>query len=456
MNPSPHEDVVILVIDDERSIRDSLRHWFEEDGFPVETAANATAALELLQRRRVDIVLLDIKLPGMDGMELLKRLRSLSPELVVIMITAFASVETAVRALKDGAYDYVTKPFDPDDLNRLIRRAIGQRVLTEENRRLKAKIDELALVDDIIGESEAMRRVVELIGTVAGAEATVLVLGETGTGKELVARAIHANSPRRYFPILTVNCGAVPDGLLESELFGHERGAFTGATQRRKGKLELAHGGTLFLDEIGNISPRMQMELLAVLETKRFMRLGGSHELEVDFRLVSATNVDLEEAVRGGRFREDLYYRLNVFRIDLPPLRERAGDVALLARHFVRRFAQAMAKPVRGITPDGCRLLERYAWPGNVRELRNVIERALVVCQEEEVGVAQLGFQFPDIRASLPPAPAITDESLAAVERAHIERTLPRYEGNITRAAKALGIDRVTLYSKIKKYGIER
>ncbi|PKN56429.1 MAG: Fis family transcriptional regulator [Deltaproteobacteria bacterium HGW-Deltaproteobacteria-14] len=472
------EAVSILVVDDEPAIRDSLTSWFEEDGFDVESAEDARAALSKLDARRFDIVLLDIKMPGMDGMELLKRIRAAVPDVIVIMITAFASVETAVQALKDGAFDYVTKPFDPDDLNRLIRNAIRQRALTLENKALKAGIEALIQVDEIVGDSPAIRRVLDLVATVSGTDATVLVRGETGTGKELIARAVHVNSPRRYFPIITMNCGAVPDSLLESELFGHERGAFTGASHRRKGKLELANGGTLFLDEIGNVSARMQMELLRVLETKRFARVGGAAEVEVDFRLVCATNSDLEAAVREGRFREDLYYRINVFRIDLPPLRARQGDIALLAQHFVKSFRRAMGKDVTGITEAGKALLAAYPWPGNVRELRNVIERAMVVCPGGQIDVDHLRYQFPLVSvngaaaangfgsgveaASVggdepeEAAPWTAGDSLADIERVHIERVLKAQGGNISATARVLGVDRVTLYNKLKKYGIDR
>ena len=473
------EAVSILVVDDEPAIRDSLTSWFEEDGFAVDSAQDARVALAKLDSRRFDIVLLDIKMPGMDGMELLKRIRATVPDVIVIMITAFASVETAVQALKDGAFDYVTKPFDPDDLNRLIRNAIRQRALTLENKALKAGMDALIQVDEIVGESMAIRRVLELVATVSGTDATVLVRGETGTGKELIARAVHVNSPRRYFPIITMNCGAVPDTLLESELFGHERGAFTGASHRRKGKLELANGGTLFLDEIGNVSARMQMELLRVLETKRFARVGGAAEVEVDFRLVCATNSDLEAAVREGRFREDLYYRINVFRIDLPPLRARKEDIALLAQHFVNSFRRAMGKDVSDITEAGLALLVAYPWPGNVRELRNVIERAMVVCPGGQIDVPHLRYQFPSVSVNgggtangfgsgVEPeaeggdadagegAPWSAADSLADIERVHVERVLKAQGGNISATARVLGVDRVTLYSKLKKYGIDR
>jgi DNA-binding NtrC family response regulator len=473
----PSDPVAILVVDDEASIRDSLTSWFEEDGFNVDSAADAREALAKLDAGRFDIVLLDIKMPGMDGMQLLRRIRADLPDVVVIMITAYASVETAVQALKDGAFDYVTKPFDPDDLNRLVRTALRQRTLTLENRALKAGLDALIQVDDIVGEGPAIRHVLDLVATVSATDATVLVRGETGTGKELIARAVHVNSPRRYFPIITMNCGAVPDQLLESELFGHERGAFTGASTRRKGRLELATGGTLFLDEIGNVSPRMQMELLRVLETKRFTRLGGSTEVEVDFRLVCATNADLEEEVRQGRFREDLYYRINVFRIDLPPLRQRPEDIEPLARYFVNSFRRAMGKDISGVTPKGVEVLRAYSWPGNVRELRNVIERAMVVCPGGQLDVSHLRYQFPAAlptngggvnlgsgveSAAPPPHPAAEgpppdpEASLADIERAHIERVLQAQGHNVSATARVLGVDRVTLYNKLKKYGIDR
>jgi len=466
MTEPGNEQIAILIVDDERAVRDSLTTWFREDGFTADNAADGKEALSKLETDAFDIVLLDIKMPGMDGMELLKKIRESWPDIVVVMITAFASVDTAVKALKDGAFDYVTKPFDPDDLNRLVRSAVQQRALLLENRRLKSGIEALSMVDEIVGESDAIKQVMELVASVSKTDATVLVRGETGTGKELVARAIHANSKRRYAPIITMNCGAVPDDLLESELFGHERGAFTGASQQRRGKLELANGGTLFLDEVGNISARMQIELLRVLETKRFMRLGGSREIEVDFRLVSATNADLETYVREGRFREDLYYRLNVFRIEIPPLRARHEDIAPLAIHFFEGFRHAMGKNVRRITPEGLELLSRYDWPGNARELRNVIERAIVVCAGDEVGVKHLRYQFPAFSRGGEPAesPDTSDsdalttgnESLAEVERAHISRVLEVNQGNVSKSARVLGIDRVTLYNKIKKYDIER
>ena len=440
----------VLVVDDEFSVRDSLSRWLEKDGLRVRSAENAEAALEAAAREQFDVAVIDIRMPGMDGLELQRRLRQDAPDLAVIMITAFASVDSAVRALKEGAFDYVTKPIDPDELSHLVGRALEQRRLRTENTQLREIIDGFVSVDTIVGESPAIRRVMELVRQVAPTDATVLVSGESGTGKELIARAIHANSPRRYLPIVSVNCGAVPESLLESELFGHEKGAFTGATHRRKGKLELADGGTIFLDEVGAISAKMQVELLRVLETKEFTRIGGEDPVRVNFRVVCATNEDLEVAVREGRFREDFYYRVNVFRIEAPPLRDRPDDIPLLAGHFLRRFAQEMDKRITGFSPEALGVLGGYAWPGNVRELSNAVERALVVGSP------------PLIRAEdLPVHPAAAavrhhTDTLAAVEREHIAGVLDRTGWNITQTAKLLGVDRVTVYNKIKRHGLAR
>ena len=440
----------VLVVDDEPSVRQSLASWFRKDGHSVEAAENATEALRMLQEGRFDVALLDIKMPGMDGMELLEHVRQIDPGLAVIMITAFASVETAVQALKQGAFDYVTKPVDPDELSHLVRRAIEQRRLKEENAQLRETIDEMVGGDRIIGESPAIHKVRELIQHVARTDATVLILGESGTGKELIARAIHASSHRRYFPIVPVNCGALPESLLESELFGHERGAFTGAQYRRKGKVEMADGGTLFLDEVGAIPPKMQVDLLRVLETHEIARIGGTRPVHVDFRTICATNEDLEKAVREGRFREDFFYRVNVFSIEAPPLRERRSDIPLLARHFVERLAQQMDKRITEISRGAMELLCAHDWPGNVRELANAVERAMVVGSP------------PAIRAEdLPLRPARHQpigggDSLADMERRHVASVLERNEWNITRTAEVLGVDRVTVYNKIRKYDLHR
>ena len=342
-------------------------------------AENAAAALKKLQEGSWDLLLVDVRMPGMDGLELLRLVREANRDATVIIMTAFASVDTAVKALKDGAYDYITKPIDPEYLNHLVNKALNEQELQRENRRLKETVNNLHGPVDIVGESPEMHRVIELIHTVAQTDTTVMIRGESGTGKELVARAIHAESPRRYSQIVTVNCGAMTETLLESELFGHERGAFTGAQYRRKGRIELANGGTLFLDEVGNIDVKTQMDLLRVIETHEFTRVGGTDPLHSDFRVICATNRDLEEAVREGTFREDLYYRLNVFALEIPPLRGRRGDVAKLAHHFLQKFARQMNKPVTSFSVEAMNTLRTYDWPGNVRELENAIERAMVV-----------------------------------------------------------------------------
>jgi len=444
------KNIGILVVDDELSVRDSLYNWFKEDGYRVDTAENAVEALKKLQEKSYEIILLDIKMPGIDGMELQKRINEIDKSITIIFMTAYASIETAVQALKRGAFDYVTKPIDPDDLSHLIKNAIKQRELIAENIQLREKIEELSKLDEIIGESPQMKKVFELVEMVAKTDATVMIRGESGTGKELIARAIHSNSARRYFPIIPINCAAFPETLLESELFGHEKGAFTGAQYRRKGKIELAQGGTIFLDEIGNISLKTQVDLLRVIETKQFTRLGGNETITVDFRVIAATNRDLELAIKDGTFREDLYYRLNVFSIFLPPLRERLTDIPILTQHFIKKFSSAMNKNITGITPEALDLLVRYSWPGNVRELENAIERAMVVSKGPLIGVEHLPFQL----TSEPFAPK--SDSLEDIEKFHIAKVLERVGWNITRAAEVLKIDRVTLYNKIRKYDLNK
>lgn len=440
----------ILVVDDELSVRESLQSWFSEDGYSVGVAEDANAALQKLQERSWDIILLDIRMPGMDGLTLHERIREQMPDIIVIIITAFATVDTAVRALKDGAFDYITKPVDPDELTHLIRNAIRQRMLSKENIMLKESVDQLQHVEFIVGNSPQMQKVFELVRTVAQTDVTVIVRGESGTGKELIARAIHANSKRKYFPIIPVNCGALPETLLESELFGHEKGAFTGAQYRRKGKFEMANGGTLFLDEIGTLSMKTQVDLLRVFETRQFTRVGGEKTIKVDIRIICATNTDLEHAVKKGTFREDLYYRINVFSVNIPPLRERKSDIPALAQHFVKKFALYMNKPMREISPAAMNIIVQHSWPGNVRELENAIERAMVVGDPPTIQPEDLPFQLSYISHTP------QGDTLAEMERSHIVRTLEKYNWNITHTAEALSIDRVTLYNKIEKYGLKK
>ncbi len=444
----------ILIVDDELIVRDSLKAWFRDEGYGVEVASSAKEALERMARQDFDIFLVDIKMAGMDGLELQQRIRHVKPDATVIIMTAYASVETAVQALKQGAYDYITKPFDPDDLEHLVRNAVERQRLQRENEALKTSLKEVSHFPDILGDSVPMKRVKELIETVAPTEATVLVLGESGTGKELVAKAIHAASLRRFMPLVTVNCGALPEGLLESELFGHERGAFTGAQYRRKGKFELADGGTLFLDEIGDISLKTQTDLLRVLEEKQICRVGGSRMIPVDFRVIAATNKDLSAMVADKSFREDLYYRINVFQIPLPPLRDRMEDLPMLADYFLGRAAQRVGKSVRAVSRPALELLRGHSWPGNVRELQNAIERAIVVTKGEDLQASDFSLETREDhekgqaeRATMP---------LSEVEKRHIERTLHEQGWNISQCARLLGIDRATLYNKIKRYGLRQ
>ncbi|MCS7183308.1 MAG: sigma-54 dependent transcriptional regulator, partial [Thermoanaerobaculum sp.] len=365
MSPQP---IRLMVVDDEEHVRTSLACWFREEGFQVSVASSGREALQVLAREGAEILLVDIKMPGMDGLELQRKVRELAPDATVIMMTAYAAVDTAVQAMKEGAYDYIVKPFDPEDLSRLVRKAAERYSLLQENRALRAQL--AATVPMLITRGEgAMRQVLDLIQQVAPTDTTVLVVGESGTGKELVARHIHAKSPRQFGPFVPVNCGALPEGLLESELFGHEKGAFTGAVNRKLGKLELAHEGTLFLDEIGDVPPKVQVDLLRVLQERTFFRVGGVAPITADFRLICATHRDLEAEVSAGRFREDLFYRINVLRLPLPPLRERVEDIPLLAEHFLSQFCRQTGKKIQSFTPEAMALLCQHPWPGNVREL---------------------------------------------------------------------------------------
>jgi DNA-binding NtrC family response regulator len=454
MNQRSRDALRILVVDDEKVVRDSLTHWLEEDGYVVQSAADAREALLLLKKSPWELALIDIKMPGMDGLELQHRIRDASPGTTVIIMTAFASVDTAVQALKDGAYDYITKPFDPDHLNHLLRNIAERRKLTQENEALRERLTSVVEGQPILGMSPGIVRALELIRTVAPTDTSVLVTGESGTGKELVARAIHAGSPRAFMPLVVVNCGALPEGTLESELFGHERGAFTGAHYRHKGKFELADGGTLFLDEIGEVSPHIQVELLRVLEEKKVTRLGDTKPVQADFRLIAATNKDLQQEVNAGRFREDLYYRINVFHIPLPPLRERKEDIPLLARALVERLALSMNLPVPEITPEALARLETYDWPGNVRELANALERAMVVGRG---GNGTIRPEHLPIATQMPSAhPNGSLRSLAEVERDHIARILSETDWNISRTAAILGVDRSTVYNKIRLLDLKK
>lgn len=439
----------IMIVDDEETICESLMAWFVKDGYKVETALSGAEALALLKEKNFDIFLVDVKMPGMDGIELLSRIKEKQPEAVVIMMTAHGSIQTAVEAMKRGAGDYLCKPFDPDALSLLMERVMMQKNLQEENLALKERLLEQQeeAADVIIVQSEPMRKIFATVQEVAPSSAPILITGETGVGKDLVARAIHLRSPRSYGPFVAVNCGALSESLLESELFGHEKGAFTGAIKTRRGRLEMADNGTLFLDEIGEISTKMQVSLLRVLEEKRFLRLGGSRTVSSDFRLITATHRDLPSLIKEKQFREDFYYRINVITIHIPSLRERQDDIPVLSDHFLKRYVEETGKHLEGFTGKALEHLTVYPWPGNVRELKNVIERAVVIAKGRMIGAEELKFLDPGrVPAD---ASAMTLEEL---EMTHIKATLATCNGNMSLAAKKLGINRSTLSRKMNRY----
>ncbi len=440
-------NIKILVVDDEKIVRDSLYNWFTQEGYSVKTASDAYEALKILQEEAFHIALVDIKMPKMDGLTLLKKIKEIDENLVIIIITAYPSVDSAVDALKHGAFDYLVKPIDPDQLDHIIRNAVSQKMLIDENVRLKRELERAYEIEGIVGESSQIKEVIKLVKQVAPTDVPVLIIGESGTGKELVARAIHMMSKRKYFPFVAINIGALPEGLQESELFGHEKGAFTGAIYRRKGKIEIADGGTLFIDEVATMSIKTQIDLLRVLETKRFTRIGGNTEIEVDFRLICATNKDLEEEVKKGNFREDLFFRINVFPIKLPPLRERKSDIPLLVMHFIEKYNKKMNKNFKGVTDEAMEILQKYNWPGNVRELENAIERAMVVGKEPLITAEDLPIKLKEENFE-------EIGSLEEMEKKYIIKVLKKTNWNISQASEILKIDRKTLYNKMKKYGI--
>jgi len=444
------ESAKILIVDDELIMRESLAGWLERDGHHVEKAASGEEALELLKGVRFDILLVDMKMEGMSGLDVLRHVQETDPDVAVVIITAFGSISTAIDAMKQGAHDYLLKPFDPNELGMLIEKIIQHQAQEREHLFLKEQYRERTRFENMIGQALPMQRVFDFVQDVAPTDATVLITGETGTGKGLAAKAIHTKSPRSEGPFVVVNCGAFPEHLLESELFGYQKGAFTDAKATKKGRLELAHGGTLFLDEIGEISMRMQIDLLRILEDRIFYRVGGTQPIEADFRVIAATNRDLQEAIRERIFRQDLYYRLNVISFAMPPLRERKQDIPLLAEHFLRRFSQETNKDIDQISREAMDEMMLYDWPGNVRELENAIERAVVVGKGRRVTPRDL----PIFRPEEVEVPAT--DSLNEVEKAHIIRVLNKYGWNISRAARILGIDRSTLYKKIERYSIQR
>ena len=440
----------ILIVDDELIMRESLAGWLQRDGHTVQTAPSGEEGLEKLKDSRFDIMLVDIKMEGMSGLEVLQQVKESDPDVAVVMITAYGSIPTAIQAMKNGAYDYMLKPFDPNELGVLIEKIIRYQEQEREMLFLREEQKARTRFESMIGQSKPMQDVFDLICDVAPVDSTVLITGETGTGKGLAAKAIHTNSPRCNGPFVTVNCGAIPEHLMETELFGHQKGAFTDAKETKKGRLELGHGGTIFLDEVGEISMRMQIDLLRVLEDRVFYRVGGTQPLEVDFRVIAATNRDLEKAIKDGSFREDLFYRLNVVSMIMPPLKRRKEDIPLLAEHFLQRFIQETNKPIDKIDREAMDEMMLYDWPGNVRELENAMERAVVVGKSREILPEDLPILCHE------PLHAPRNNSLKEVEKAHILQILTDNGWNIARSAKMLGIDRSTLYSKIKRYEIKK
>jgi DNA-binding NtrC family response regulator len=443
----------ILIVDDEEAQRKQLAGFLEKQGFIVTTADSGEKALEISQGQYYEVALLDLKMPGMSGLELLKKLKELNSEVQVIMMTAYGTVETAVEAMKHGAYHYVSKPINLDELKLNIKKALEKYHLLQENKYLKEELEGRFQDLQIIGSSRGMKEVLSTVSRVAKTKSTVLIRGESGTGKEMVARAIHALSDRADKRFVAVSCAALPETLFEAELFGHEKGAFTGAVKRKEGRFELADGGTIFLDEVGDIPLETQVKLLRVLESQEFERVGGKETLKVDVRIISATNQDLEKKIKEKSFREDLYYRLNVISLFIPPLRERKEDILILVDHFIRKANQKCGRKVKGITPEVKDIILSYDWPGNVRELENVIERGVVLSRTDVIDKNDLPYfglvKSPEVHSS-------SDLSLKEMEKNHIMATLLKTDWNLNKTAEILGIHRNTLRLKMREYRIER
>lgn len=435
----------ILVVDDEDIVRESLRDWLDGVGYKVDIAESADKALRIIKQKKIKIMIADLIMPGMNGIELMKKAREIEPTISTVIITAHGTIQTAITAIREGAYDYVEKPFCPEKVELLIKNLVEHQNLVEENISLRRKIEDRFHFEGIIAKSPKMLKIIELVKTVAPANATILIIGKTGTGKEVIARALHHQSPRRNRPFIATSCAALPEGLLESELFGHEKGSFTGAVERKKGKFEAGDKGTLFLDEIGEINANTQIHLLRALEEKKITRVGGNEEINVDVRIIAATNRNLKTMVTQGTFREDLYYRLNVVTIDLPPLKDRMEDILPLAEHFLKKYADENNKSIKNFSDDVVEFMLNYSWPGNVRELENMIERGVILSKNTAITLDELP---QDI---IHPTPA-EGKTVEAVTRNHIINVLEETKGNITKAANILGIRRMTLYNKLKKY----
>ena len=443
-----------MVVDDELIVRESLAAWLEKEGAAVDRAESGEQALDLMEGNLYDIMFVDIKMPGMGGFGLLERVKKFFPTTVVVIITAYGTVEHAVEAMKLGANDFLVKPFDPEGLGLLVAKLLEHKRLLEETQYLRNEVSRCwAGPDEIIGRSASMIDLFDTIMEIANSESSILILGETGTGKELIARAIHANSKRMGGPFVPINCGAIPESLMESEIFGHEKGSFTGAIRPKKGLIEVAEGGTLFLDEVGEIIPKMQVDLLRVLQDRSFYRVGGVEAIKADFRLISATHRDLAQQAAQGAFRQDFFYRINVITLRVPPLRERREDIQLLVTYFLKRFARETNREVDSISDDAMKMLLDYDWPGNIRELENVVERAVVTSKKRVLATDSFAYLNPGgASVGIPSTP----RSLEEAEIAHIRQILDEKDWNISHAAKVLQVDRTTLHKKIRRYGLER
>jgi DNA-binding NtrC family response regulator len=442
----------ILIVDDEAVMRDACRQVLTSDALILKEASSGNEALDVLRRESFDLMILDLKMPGMDGLEILRRVQQESPGTATVVITGYASVDSAVDAMKNGAVDFLPKPFTPDVLRLTVRRALQSARMVKENLLLRSQVEERrGGKHELIGQSEAMRQIDELVRRVGPTDSTVLITGESGTGKELVARAIRDHSLRREKPFVTVDCGALVGTLFESELFGHVKGSFTGATTLKHGRFELANGGTIFFDEIANVSPEIQAKLLRVIQEREFTRVGATQVIPVDVRILAATSRNLHEEIREGRFREDLFYRLCVVPIVLPPLRQRREDIPLLASYFLEQQNRWRGGKIRGFTPEAMEALVKHAWPGNVRELENAIERAAILARGDMIGPADLLYYGPLLRPEVSPGDLAP---LAAVEKEHMAKMLAHHGGNRTATAKALGIDRKTLWRKMRAFGL--
>ena len=435
----------ILVVDDESIVRESISEWLGDVGYQVVTAESGAEALQIIRKKKIKIMLADLIMPGMDGIELMKKARTIVPTVSTIIITAHGTIQTAITAIREGAYDYLEKPFCPEKVELLINNLVEHQNLVEENISLRRKIEDRYRFEGIIAKSPKMLKIFELIRTVAPTSATVLIIGDSGTGKEVIARAIHQQSRRRNKPFIATSCAALPESLLESELFGHEKGSFTGAVERKKGKFEATDKGTLFLDEIGEINANTQIHLLRALEEKKITRIGSNEEIDVDVRVIAATSRNLKTMIEQGKFREDLYYRLNVVTIDLPPLKDRQDDILPLAEHFLKKHAEENNKSIKNFSPEVVEFMLNYPWPGNVRELENMVERSVILSKNNAITLAELP---QDIIHPTSPG----GKTIEAVVREHILKVLEETNGNISQAAEILGIRRMTLYNKLKKY----